>query len=64
MLINYKKLMTNINTLKLKGYLEKTIIRTIRYSTQKIIGGGNRLKGVIQGLVSRIKAVPLKAVTK
>ena len=62
--VEQKEFYDNFRSLKVKSSLEKIVIRTTRDAEQRIIGGGNRLKGALQGLISGLNKVPKNALKK
>ena len=56
-----KDFFDNVRILKVKTCLEKIIIRTTKDCTQRILGGGNKIKGQLQTLINGLNNIPKKA---
>lgn len=59
-----RKLINNLKLYKLKSYFSKICARKLRDATQRIIGGGNKIKGAIQNIVSGLKNIPTMALLR
>ncbi|OMJ93792.1 hypothetical protein SteCoe_3113 [Stentor coeruleus] len=62
--IDKKNIMDNLKSQKLKIAMENIIRRTTRDAEKRIIGGGDKIKGVISGILDKIKKLPRNALHK
>ena len=60
----HQKLLNHLKLYKLKSYFSKICARKLRDATQRIIGGGNKVKGAIQNIVSGLKNIPSMALLR
>ncbi|OMJ87657.1 hypothetical protein SteCoe_10583 [Stentor coeruleus] len=63
-LVKQLKLLDSLKSLKLKNHLKQIVLRKIRDATQRIIGGGNKIKGALQSIITRLKIIPLNALIR
>ena len=59
--VNKKQIFDGLRSQKLKNSLEKITKRTLRNSSQRIVGGGNVVKGALQKVVNGLRSIPKKA---
>ena len=60
----HKDFFDNVRSLKVKTCPEKIVIRTTRDSSQRILGGGNKIKGQLQTLINGLSNIPKKALRR
>ena len=59
--INKKQLFDGLRSQKLKSTLNDIIKRTMKHSSQRILGGGNIIKGALQNVINGLRNIPKKA---
>ena len=62
--LKHKDFFDELRSAKLSNVLTKIPLRTTRDSTQRILGGGNIVKGALNNLVNGLKNIPKKALRK
>ena len=62
--IKEKKLFDGLRSQKLKSALEGIVRRTLRNTSQRVIGGGNVIKGALKNLINGLRNIPKKALRK
>lgn len=61
---NTKKILNNLKSQKLQVALNRLPKRTLKSSLQRVVGDGNRVKGVFYRIFDKIKKKPLEALRK
>ena len=62
--LKHKSFFDNLRSAKLLNVLNKITIRTTRDASQRIIGGGDLIKGALQNVINGLKNIPKKALRK
>ena len=62
--VKHKGLLDNLRCFKLRNHFNRICVRKLRDATQRIIGGGDKIKGAIQNLVSGFRNIPAMALVK
>ncbi|OMJ89188.1 hypothetical protein SteCoe_8740 [Stentor coeruleus] len=60
----HKDFFDNLRSAKLLNCLTRIPMRTSRDTTQRILGGGNKVKGCLENIVTGLKSIPKKALRK
>lgn len=63
-LMNQKKILDSLKFLKSENLIKKIILRTCKGTVERILGGGDRVKGAIQMIVQSMKYIPMITISK